>query len=130
MLYAVQKINGSALWANLNLLFWLSLVPFVTDWMGENHFSKWPVVLYGVILIMNGISYNILVSLLVKYDGSDSALAKALRKDRKGKLSVMLYATGIVLAFFNSWIAFCLYIVVAVIWFIPDRRIEKTIGKQ
>jgi uncharacterized membrane protein len=128
MLYAVDKINGAVLWANLNLLFWLSLIPFVTAWMGENHFTKWPVVLYGVVLIMNAIAYTILCWLLVREAGPASPLAIALGKDWKGKLSLFIYLVAIALAFLNSWLGFGLYVVVAIIWFIPDRRIEKTVS--
>jgi uncharacterized membrane protein len=127
MLYAAEKINGSILWANLNLLFWLSLIPFVTDWMGDTHFSKWPVILYGAILIMNGLSYNLLCNQLIREAGSDSPIAEALGKDWKGKASVVIYAVAILLAFFNAWIGFALYVVVAIMWFIPDRRIEKKV---
>jgi uncharacterized membrane protein len=126
MIYAVETINGAALWANLNLLFWLSLIPFVTAWMGENHFEKWPVVLYGLILIMNAMSYTILSQVLIK-GGPESALAKATGKDWKGKASLVIYALAIILAFFNSWAGFSLYVVVAIIWFIPDPRIEKKV---
>lgn len=129
MLYAVEKINGAALWGNLHLLFWLSLIPFVTAWMGENHFAKWPVILYGSVLIMNGIAYNIFCQLLIRQAGPDSTLAQALKKDWKGMLSVIIYMVGIGLSFLNSWLGFCTYIVVAMMWFIPDRRIEKKVGK-
>src|ERR1700733_16273649 len=91
MIYAVERINGGILWANLNLLFWLSLIPFVTAWMGENHFAKWPVILYGFILIMNGLAYTILCNLLIRAAGADSDLAVALGRDRKGKLSIIIY---------------------------------------
>jgi uncharacterized membrane protein len=128
MIYAVDRINGAVLWANLHLLFWLSLIPFVTAWMGENHFSKWPVVLYGVVLIMNAIAYTILCWLLVGEAGPASPLAIALGKDWKGKLSLVTYVVAIGLAFFNSWLGFGLYVLVAVIWFIPDQRIEKTVS--
>jgi uncharacterized membrane protein len=128
MLYAVDKVNGPVLWCNLNLLFWLSLIPFVTAWMGENHFARWPVILYGGVLIMNGISYSILCNQLIRAAGPGSALAIALGRDWKGKLSVVIYAVAILLAFVNSWLGFGLYVVVAVIWFIPDRRIEKTVS--
>jgi uncharacterized membrane protein len=129
MLYAVEKINGAVLWANLNLLFWLSLIPFVTAWMGENHFARWPVVLYGAVLIMNGISYTILCNLLIRAAGPGSPLAIALGRDWKGKLSVVIYAIAIPLAFVNPWLGIGLYIAVAVMWFIPDRRIEKTVSE-
>jgi uncharacterized membrane protein len=129
MLYAVEKINGTVLWANLNLLFWLSLIPFVTAWMGENHFTRWPVILYGAILIMNGIAYTILCNQLIRVAGPGSPLAIALGRDWKGKLSVVIYAIAIPLAFVSSWLGFGLYIAVAVMWFIPDRRIEKTVSE-
>jgi uncharacterized membrane protein len=128
MMYAVDKINGGVLWANLHLLFWLSLIPFVTGWMGQNHFSKWPVVLYGVVLIMDAFAYMILCLLLLKEAGPASPLAVALGKDWKGKLSLVIYVTAIGLAFLNSWLGFGMYVVVAIIWFIPDRRIEKTLS--
>lgn len=127
MLYAVDKINGRVLWANLNLLFWLSLIPFVTAWMGDNHFSQWPVIFYGLLLIMNGLSYNLLCHLLVREAGVDSPIAEAVGKDWKGKLSVIIYALAILIAFFNAWLAFGIYVVVAMIWFIPDKRIEKKV---
>lgn len=127
MLYAAEKINGSVLWANLNLLFWLSLIPFVTDWMGENHFARWPVILYGCVLIMTGISYTILCNQLIRAAGPDSPLAVALGRDWKGRLSVIIYAVAILLAFINPLLGFGLYVVVGVMWFIPDRRIEKTV---
>ncbi|HTR28429.1 MAG TPA: TMEM175 family protein [Puia sp.] len=130
MVYAVDRINGAVLWANLNLLFWLSLIPFVTAWMGKNHFSKWPVILYGIVLIMNAVAYTILCVLLLKEAGPDSRLAAALGKDWKAKLSLAVYALGIAMAFYNSWLGLALYVVVAIIWFIPDRRIEKTISGQ
>jgi uncharacterized membrane protein len=130
MIYAVDRINGAVLWANLNLLFWLSLIPFVTAWMGENHFSKWPVILYGIVLIMNAIAYTILCLLLLKEAGPDSRLAAALGKDWKAKLSLVIYVLGIALAFYNSWLGLALYVVVAIIWFVPDRRIEKTVSGE
>jgi uncharacterized membrane protein len=130
MIYAVEKINGAVLWANLNLLFWLSLIPFVTAWMGENHFSKWPVILYGVALIMNAVAYTILCWLLLLEAGPDSKLAVAVGKDWKGKASLVIYTLGIALAFFHSIPGCCIYAVVAIIWFIPDRRIEKTLSSS
>jgi uncharacterized membrane protein len=129
MIYLVEKINGAVLWANLNLLFWLSLIPFVTSWMGENHFSKWPVILYGLVLIMNALSYTLLATLLVSQNGKDSALGQALGKDWKGKISLVIYAAGIGMAFLNSTIAISLYVVVAITWFIPDPRIEEKVVK-
>ena len=127
LIYSVEKINGSILWANLNLLFWLSLVPFVTAWMGQNHFTKWPVALYGFDLIMNALSYTILSNLLIRQAGAHSTLAVATGRDTKGKISLLIYAVGIVLAFFLSWVSVILYAVVAIIWFIPDRRIESRV---
>jgi len=127
MLYAVEKINGAILWGNLNLLFWLSLIPFVTSWMGENHFAKWPVILYGCVLIMNGIAYNILCQLLIRQAGPDSALAQALKEDWKGWLSVIIYVVGIGLSFLNPLLGFGTYAVVVMMWFIPDRRIERNV---
>jgi uncharacterized membrane protein len=129
MIYAVETINGAILWANLNLLFWLSLIPFVTAWMGEHHFSKWPVILYGAVLFMCGMAFNLLCYLLIREAGSKSSLAEALSKDWKGRVSVIIYAVAIILAFFNAWIAFGLYVVVAIMWFIPDPRIEKKVAR-
>ena len=128
MMHAARSVNGAILWANLHLLFWLSLIPFVTAWMGENHFAKWPVIFYGVVLIMNGIAYYILAKALIRHHGEDSLLANAFGSDTKGKLSVGIYAAAIVLAFIQSWLGFALYIVVACIWFIPDKRIENKIN--
>ena len=129
LLQAVNRVSGSALWANVHLLFWLSLVPFATAWMGENHFSLWPVVLYGFILFMAGIAYYILAHCLTGIHGRDSELARALGKDVKGILSVVLYLIGIGLAFINPWLGFSIYSVVAAIWFITDSRIEKNIKR-
>jgi uncharacterized membrane protein len=129
MLYLVDSITGSALWANLNLLFWLSLMPFATAWMGMYHFSKWPVVGYGIALIMCAIAYTILAYILAAHCGKNSALAEALGRDWKGKASIIIYAIGIASAFYNPHIALGLYTVVAVIWFIPDRRIEKRVRR-
>ncbi len=126
-LQAVQSVNGAILWANMHLLFWLSLVPFVTAWMGENHFAQWPVTCYGIVLIMNSIAYTILLFTLVRHLGKDSLLAQAMGRDYKGKVSTAIYATSIAISFVNPKISFALYIVVACIWFIPDKRIEKKI---
>jgi uncharacterized membrane protein len=125
MMQSVEHVNGKVLWANMHLLFWLSLVPFVSGWMGENHFSKWPVILYGVILMMNGVAYYFLSQALIKLHGKDSTLGKAIGDDKKGKLSVVIYIAGIVLCFINPLIGFALYVIVAAMWFLPDRRIEK-----
>jgi len=130
MLYVVDSINGSVLWANLNLLFWLSLIPFATAWMGDNHFTKWPVVLYGTVLIMNGFAYSILSWMLIRCSGRHSALAEAVGNDWKGKVSLVIYAVAIALAFVNPKISVCLYITVAIVWFIPDTRIERKIINQ
>jgi len=128
LLHAVHKVNGRTLWANLHLLFWLSLVPFVTGWMGENHFHRLPVALYGIVLFMAGIAYAILVRVLMHHHGEDSVLAKAIGSDFKGKISLAAYAAAIGLAFVNEWLSMALYLSVAVMWFIPDRRIEAALG--
>lgn len=130
MLHAVKEVNGPSLWANLHLLFWLSLTPFVTAWMGENHFAQWPVVAYGVVLLMCAISYTILSKKLIHNHGKNEKLAMAFGKDEKGKLSLLLYVLGIIAAFFYQWIALAFYAIVAMIWFIPDQRIEKTFMKD
>jgi len=127
MLHVVQHVNGRALWANLHLLFWLSLIPFVTAWVNENHFDPLPVALYGVVLLMSGTAYYILERTLIAHHGPDSALARAMGSDFKGIASVVIYAVAIVLAFVNPWIACALYVLVAGLWFIPDRRIENTV---
>ena len=128
MLQAAQYVNGPILWANLHLVFWLSLVPFATGWMGENHFAAGPVSLYGVPLLMSGVAYYILAQLLVRRHGKDSALARAIGSDAKGLASIFIYAAAIPLSFVNRWVALSLYALVAVIWFVPDRRVEKTLN--
>ncbi|HEY2736828.1 MAG TPA: TMEM175 family protein [Thermoanaerobaculia bacterium] len=125
MLHVSHKVNGRILWSNLHLLFWLSIVPFGTSWVGESHFAPLPVALYGVVLLMCGFAYSILARSLIDYHGKDSALAIAIGKDLKGWLSLVLYAVAIPLAFVNARISLALYVLVAMIWFIPDRRIEK-----
>jgi uncharacterized membrane protein len=125
---AVQRVNGSVLWANLFLLFWLSLVPFVTAWMGENGLAPLPVALYGVVLIFAAMAYSILVRVLVSLHGKESALAIAVGSDVKGKTSLALYAAAIPACLVSSYIAWALYVIVAIIWLNPDRRIEKTIA--
>ena len=125
LLHAVAKLNGAALWANLHLLFWLSLTPFVTAWMGENHFQALPVALYGVVLLMSGVAYSVLVWVLMRHEGKNSTLSKALGKDVKGKLSVVMYALAIPVAFLKEWISLAAYVAVAAMWFIPDSRIES-----
>ncbi|MES1998779.1 MAG: TMEM175 family protein [Pseudomonadota bacterium] len=127
MLHAVQSVNGAALWANLHLLFWLSLVPFVTGWMGENHFAPLPVALYGGVLLMAAIAYFILAQVLIHLHGRNAALAVALGSDFKGKASIVFYVLAIPLAFVSQWLALAIYALVAALWFIPDRRIETTL---
>lgn len=130
LLQAIDRVDGRVLWANLHLLFWLSLVPFATGWMGENNFSAWPVALYGLILLLAAIAYFILVRALIALHGRDSMLATALGRDVKGKVSVVIYAAAIALAFVSSWLAGALYVLVAVMWLIPDRRIERTLRRE
>src|SRR5207253_2872911 len=123
LLQAIKHVDGRVLWANLHLLFWLSLIPFVTGWIGENQFAAWPVALYGTVLLLTAIAYFILTRALIALHGRDSVLATALGRDYKGKLSVMIYLVAIPLAFLNSWFACALYVAVAVMWLVPDRRI-------
>ena len=124
---AVDKVNGGILWANLHLLFWLSLIPFVTGWMGENEFAPGPVAVYGVVLFFAAIAYFILVRTLLSHHGKDSTLSAAIGRDFKGKISVVIYAVAIVLAFMNALAACALYVLVAIMWLLPDRRIEKAL---
>lgn len=125
MLQLAGTVNGPILWANLHLLFWLSVVPFVTAWMGENHLAGAPVAVYGGVLIMNAMAYTLLQTLLIRHEGPQSALAKAMGRDLKGKASLVLYATAIALSFVQPIASLALYVAVAAIWFIPDRRIER-----
>ena len=127
MMHVVKRVSGGVLWANLHLLFWLSLLPFVTGWMGENHFAQLPTALYGGVLMMAGIAYWILVFTITNEEGADSLLAKAIGRDLKGKLSVAAYAVAIALSFVNHWIAAAIYILVALVWLVPDKRIEKVL---
>jgi uncharacterized membrane protein len=127
LIQAIRHVDGRILWANLHLLFWLSLVPFVTAWMGENDFAAWPVAFYGGVLLGAAIAYYILSRLLIRRHGTESALARALGLDVKGRLSVVLYAAAILLAFVNPAISCALYVVVALMWLIPDRRIERVL---
>jgi uncharacterized membrane protein len=124
---AAKRVSGQVLWANLHLLFWLSLVPFVTGWMGENEFSQLPVALYGVILWMSAMAYYILVRSLISHHGKDSVLANAIGNDFKGRVSLVIYTAAIALAFVNTGISLAMYVFVAIMWLIPDRRIEKTL---
>ena len=130
LLHAVQKVNGSVLWANLFLLFCLSLVPFVTAWMDENHFAAIPVALYGVDMLLCAIAFTILARVLIAHHGKDSTLAIAIGGDQKGKISLVLYAAAIPLAFVDPRLSLACYVTVAVIWFLPDRRIERLIEKK
>jgi len=125
LLQAVKQVNGRILWANSHLLFWLSLIPVGTHWMGVSGFALWPVVLYGVVLALAAVAYFILAKSLVSHHGKESALAVALGADRKGKLSIVLYFAAIGLAFASPWISVAVYIIVALIWLVPDRRIER-----
>jgi TMEM175 potassium channel family protein len=127
MLQACHKVNGRVLWANLHLLFWMSLVPVITGWMGQNHAAKIPVALYGVVLLVTGIAYLILSRELIALHGSDSPLATALGRDGKGKLSLLLYAMAVAVSFVSTWGALSIYALVAIIWVAPDPRIEKRI---
>ena len=127
LFHASQRVNGATLWANLHLLFWLSVIPFTTAWMDENQFQSWPVAVYGIDLLMAGIAYFILTQALLRLHGTDSTLAASIGNDSKGKLSVAIYAVAIPLAFVRPWIAGACYVIVAVMWLIPDRRIEKNV---
>ncbi|HEY2754061.1 TMEM175 family protein [Phenylobacterium sp.] len=126
MLQLAGSVTGPILWANLHLLFWLSVVPFASAWMGENHLAAAPVALYGAVLVMNAAAYTILMTLLIRHEGPDSSLAKAMGRDLKGKMSLAIYVAAIALAFVQPIISVALYVLVAMIWFIPDRRVERT----
>ncbi len=127
MMHVTEHVNGAILWANMHLLFWLSLIPFTTGWMGENHFAAAPVALYGFVLLMVAIAYWILQYAILREHGKDSLLGKALGRDLKGKVSIVLYAAAIAGSFVSAWFACSLYIFVAIAWLIPDRRIEKVL---
>jgi uncharacterized membrane protein len=127
MFYAADHVNGKILWANLHLLFWLSMVPFVTGWMGENNFASIPTAIYGVVLLLAAIAYTILQQQIIAHHGQQSTLASAVGSDFKGKLSMMSYAIAIPMAFVNRWVAYALYVIVALMWLAPDRRIESRI---
>lgn len=130
LLHAVERISGAAMWANLHLLFWLSLIPFVTGWMGENHFAALPTAVYGVVLLAAALAWLPLqYSLIVANGGAQSRLARAVKHDIKGKLSVACYAVAIALAFVNQWISDALYVLVAIVWLVPDRRIERVLSE-
>lgn len=130
MMHVVESVNGGVLWANMHLLFWLSLVPFVTGWMGENHFAELPTAVYGGVLLMAAIAYKILVVAILAHNGRDSRLGRALGTDLKGNISIVLYVSAIPLAFVHQWIADAIYITVAVMWLIPDRRIESRLREE
>jgi len=127
LLQAINHVDGRVLWANLHLLFWLSLIPFGTGWMGQNNFAAWPVALYGMILLLAAVAYFLLVRALIALHGSESVLASALGRDFKGKVSIGIYLVAIPLTLVSAWLAFVLYVLVAVMWLVPDRRIEKTL---
>jgi uncharacterized membrane protein len=129
LLQAVRHVSGTTLWANLHLLFWLSLIPFATAWMGENHFAAWPVALCGAVLLAAGSAYFILVRVLIAGHGQDSPLAVAVGSDLKGRISVAIYVAGIPLAFVHAGVACALYVAVAILWLVPDRRIERALAK-
>jgi uncharacterized membrane protein len=129
LLTLAKSVNGAILWANMHLLFWLSVVPFATAWMGEHELSSGPVALYGAVLIMNGAAFTILMTLLVRHEGADSDLARAMGRDVKGKASLLIYAIGVALAFIQPVVSVALYVLVAMIWFTPDRRVERVLGE-
>ncbi len=130
MLSTAKHVTGGILWANLHLLFWLSLVPFATAWMGENNFAQVPLALYGVILLMAAVSYFILQNLIISNHGKNSSLSKVLGKDYKGKASPILYIIAIISTFFSEYVAGAIYIFIALMWLIPDRRIERRINNE
>lgn len=130
MMHTVKKVTGKILWANLHLLFWLSLVPFVTGWMGENHFATEPMALYGFILLMAAIAYFFLQNSIIKSQGKDSILKNAVGKDLKGKLSPMFYIIGIAMAWISVWFSGAMFVLVAIIWLVPDKRIERILKGQ
>ena len=129
LLHATQRVNGATLWANLHLLFWLSLIPFTTAWMGENHFDSWPVAAYGLVLLLAAVAYFILARALINLHGRGSTLAMSIGRDRKGKISIALYALAIPLAFADPRIAGACYVIVAIMWLIPDPRIERRLAQ-
>jgi uncharacterized membrane protein len=130
LLHAVERVNGSILWRNLLLLFWLSQVPFTTGWMGENHFAPWPVAAYGFVMLMAAVAYYLLVRAILAHHGKDSRVATALGRDIKGKVSVLLYVVALPMAFINRWVACGIYVLVALVWFVPDKRIERRLAKD
>ena len=129
LLQVVKHVDGRVLWANLHLLFWLSLVPFVTSWMGANPLAAWPAALYGIVLLLSAVAFFVLVRVLISVHGRDSILATALGGDFKGKISPVIYLVAIPLSFVSAWLAYALYVLVAVMWLVPDRRIEKILAQ-
>jgi uncharacterized membrane protein len=129
LLHATQKVNGRVLWANLHLLFWLSLVPFATGWMGENHFARVPVAVYGGVLLMAAVAFTTLAQELIACHGKDSPIGAAIGDDRKGKTSLALYVAAILCTWVNPWLSMALYVAVALIWLVPDRRIERVMAE-
>jgi uncharacterized membrane protein len=127
LLHAVKHVDGRVLWANVHLLFWLSLTPFATAWMGDNHFAELPVSLYGFVLFMAAIAFTILLRVLIARHGPQSAIARAVGADRKGWTSLILYGSAIPIAFLNRWVALGIYVTVAIVWLVPDRRIERVL---
>ena len=128
LMQAVEHVSGGVLWANLHLLFWLSLTPFVTAWIGDTRFAAWPVALYGIVLLLSAISYYILVLVLLSIHPRESVLATAIGRDFKGKISMVIYLVAIPLASVRPWLAYTIYMIVAVMWLVPDRRIERTVA--
>ena len=129
-LHVTHKVDGAILWANMHLLFWLSLFPITTAWMGENHFEHTPTTVYGVVLLMAAIAYTILTYCIIRLEGRDSVLGKAVGRDWKGKLSLVLYSAAIIVSFWNEWIAQAMYVTVAIIWLVPDTRIEHAAARN
>ena len=129
LLHATQRVNGATLWANLHLLFWLSLVPFTTAWMGENHFDSWPLAVYGIVLLLAGVAYYLLTRALINLHGQGSTLAASIGRDQKGKISIAIYAAAVPLAFAKPWIAGACYVIVAIMFLIPDPRIERKVER-
>lgn len=130
MLHTVRHVTGPILWANLHLLFWLSLVPFATGWLGENHFAPMPAALYGVVLLLAALAYYILQLQIIASQGPSSLLKRAVGRDKKGKISPLLYLAAIPLAFVSHWISLGIYVLVALIWLVPDRRVERVLGEE
>ncbi len=127
LFYAVKKVNGRILWANMHLLFWLSLLPFATGWMGENHYTAVPTAIYGLILLMASIGYWVLVQVLLKNEGKNSMISNAIGNDIKGKISILLYVVALPLSFITQWAAQLIYLLVAILWLVPDKRIENLV---